>query len=131
MLFDERFLRDNHKKIFNNGCTLSIKGRDMNKKLLLQINGDEPKVKEICMMQNPQKMQVMLGKMSWKILSALSEREMYPLELARHLGVHEQLVYYYIRRLAKAGAITVEREKNKKGATAKYYRVVSPAFGVE
>jgi DNA-binding transcriptional ArsR family regulator len=103
----------------------------MNKKLLLQISDDEPKVKEICMMQNPQKMQMMLGKMSWKILAALSEREMYPLELARHLGVHEQLVYYYIRRLVKAGAITVEREENKKGATAKYYRTISLAFGVE
>ena len=51
---------------------------------------------------------------------------MYPLEIARHLGIHEQIVYYYIRRLAKAGAITVEREENKKGATAKYYRTVSP-----
>jgi hypothetical protein len=103
----------------------------MDKKLLLQISGDEPKVKEICMMKNPQKLQVMLGKMSWKILAALSEQEMYPLQLARHLGIHEQLVYYYIRRLAKAGAITVVREENKKGATAKYYRTVSTAFGVE
>ncbi len=76
-------------------------------------------------------MQMFLGKMSWKILTALSEKEMYPLELARRLGIHEQLVYYYIRRLAKAGAITVEREENKKGAIAKYYRTVSPAFGVE
>jgi DNA-binding transcriptional ArsR family regulator len=109
----------------------SIRGISMNKKLLLQIGGDEMKAKEICVMQNPQKMQMMLGKMSWKILGALSEREMYPLELARHLGIHEQLVYYYIRRLAKAGAIAVEREEKKKGAIAKYYRTVSTAFGVE
>jgi DNA-binding transcriptional ArsR family regulator len=103
----------------------------LDKKLLLQISGEEPEVKEICVMQNPQKMQMILGKMSWKILTALSEKEMYPLELARHLGIHEQLVYYYIRRLAKAGAITVEREEKKKGAIARYYRAVSPAFGVE
>ena len=103
----------------------------LDKKLLLHINGDEPEVKEICVMQNPQKMQMILGKMSWTILTALSEKAMYPLELARHLHIHEQLVYYYIRRLAKAGAITVEREEKKKGATAKYYRAVSPAFGVE
>ena len=103
----------------------------MDKKLLLQIGGDEPKVKEICIMQNPQNLQVMLGKMSWRILGALSEREMYPLELARHLGIGEQLVYYYIRRFVKAGAIAVEREENKKGAIAKYYRTVSTAFGVE
>jgi DNA-binding transcriptional ArsR family regulator len=109
----------------------SFRGDSMDKKLLLQINGDETEVKEICIMQNPQKMQMFLGKMGWKILTALSEKEMYPLELARKLGIHEQLVYYYIRRLAKAGAITVEREEKKKGAIAKYYRTVSPAFGVE
>ena len=103
----------------------------MDKKLLLQLNDNEPEVKEICVMQNPQKMQVMLGKMSWRILTALSEREMYPLQLAKHLGIHEQLVYYYIRRLAKAGAIAVQREENKKGAIAKYYRTVSSAFAVE
>jgi DNA-binding Lrp family transcriptional regulator len=56
---------------------------------------------------------------------------MYPLEIARQLGVHEQKVYYHIRKLEEAGAIKVEREEKKKGATAKYYKTVSPAFGVE
>jgi DNA-binding transcriptional ArsR family regulator len=61
----------------------------------------------------------------------LAEKEMYPLEVARQLGVHEQKVYYHTRKLAKAGAITVVREEKKKGATAKYYKTVSPAFGIE
>jgi predicted ArsR family transcriptional regulator len=74
---------------------------------------------------------MILGKLSWKILTMLSEEEMYPLEIARKLGIHEQLVYYYIRRMVKAGVITVEKEENKKGAIAKYYRAVAPAFGVE
>ena len=56
---------------------------------------------------------------------------MYPLEIARQLGVHEQKVYYHIRKLEQSGAITVEREEKKKGATAKYYRTVSHAFGIE
>src|SRR3972149_4690310 len=56
---------------------------------------------------------------------------MYPLEIARKLGIHEQLVYYYIRRMVKAGVVTVEKEEKKKGATAKYYKAVAPAFGVE
>ena len=103
----------------------------MDKKLLLHLSDGEPKVKDICLIPNPQKMQMVLGKMSWRVLTALSETEMYPLQLARHLGVHEQLIYYYIRRLAKAGLIKVEREEKKKGAIAKFYRTVAPAFGVE
>ena len=45
--------------------------------------------------------------------------------------MHEQKIYYHIRKLAKAGAIIVVREEKKKGATAKYYKTVSPAFGIE
>lgn len=103
----------------------------MQKKLLLQDDGYSQKVKEISMMQDAQKLKMVLGKLSWKILTMLSEKEMYPLEIARQLGVHEQKVYYHVRKLAKAGAITVEREEKKKGATAKYYKTVSPAFGIE
>jgi DNA-binding transcriptional ArsR family regulator len=103
----------------------------MDKKLLLQDDGTTQKIKEISIMRDSQKLKMILGKLSWKILTMLSEEEMYPLEIARKLGVHEQKVYYHIRKLAKAGAIKVEREEKKKGATAKYYKTVSPAFGVE
>lgn len=103
----------------------------MIKKLLLQDDGKAQKVKEISMMQDAQKLKMVLGALSWKILTMLSEEEMYPLEIARRLGVHEQKVYYHIRKLAKAGAITVQKEEKKKGAIAKYYKTVSPAFGIE
>jgi len=47
------------------------------------------------------------------------------------LGMPGQKVYYHITKLSKAGAITVVRQEAKKGAIAKYYRTVSPAFGIE
>jgi DNA-binding transcriptional ArsR family regulator len=103
----------------------------MAKKLLLQDNGNTQEVKEISIIDDSQKLKMILGSLSWKILTMLSTKEMYPLEIARQLGVHEQKVYYHIRKLAKAGAIAVEREEKKKGATAKYYKTVSPAFGIE
>jgi DNA-binding transcriptional ArsR family regulator len=103
----------------------------MEKKLLLQEDGDTQKVKEICVMKDAQKLKMIAGKLSWKILEMLAEEEMYPLEIARKLGMHEQKVYYHIRKLASAGAIIVERQEKKKGALAKYYKTVSPAFGIE
>jgi DNA-binding transcriptional ArsR family regulator len=103
----------------------------MDKKLLLKEEGNTQKVKEISMMPNEQDLKMILGRLSWKILTMLSEKAMYPLEIARQLGVHEQNVYYHIRKLAQSGAITVEREEKKKGATAKYYKTVSQAFGIE
>jgi DNA-binding transcriptional ArsR family regulator len=103
----------------------------MEKKRLLQDNGKTQEVKEIRILKNSQELKTILGDLSWKILTELSKKEMYPLEIARQLGIHEQKVYYHIRKLAKAGAITIQREENKKGAIAKYYKTVSPAFGIE
>lgn len=103
----------------------------MSRRLLLKEEEKVHKLKEILIMENPQKLKMILSNLGWKILVMLSEREMYPLEIARKLGVHEQIVYYHMRKLAKAGVIIVSREENMKGATAKYYKVVSPAFGIE
>jgi DNA-binding transcriptional ArsR family regulator len=103
----------------------------MDKKLLLQDNGKIQEVKEIGILTDSQKLKMILGSLSWKILTLLSKKEMYPIEVAKELGIHEQKVYYHIRKLYKAGAIAVAREEKKKGATARYYRTVSPAFGIE
>jgi len=103
----------------------------MDKKLLLHEEDKIPKVKEIAILENPQKLKMVLNKLTWKILVMLSEKEMYPLEIAKKLKIHEQKVYYHIRKLVKAGAIVVAREEEKKGAIAKYYKPVSSAFGIE
>ncbi|MGQ9551429.1 MAG: helix-turn-helix domain-containing protein [Candidatus Bathycorpusculaceae bacterium] len=103
----------------------------MDKKLLLHEEDGVQKVKEISMMNDSQKFKMILGTLSWKILTFLSENEMYPLEIAKQLGLHEQKVYYHIRKLLKADAIKMTREEKRKGATAKYYKAVSPAFGIE
>jgi predicted transcriptional regulator len=86
----------------------------MNKKLLLQEDGKKQKVKEIAIFEDPQKLKMILNRLSWKILVMLSEREMYPLEIAKKLGIHEQKVYYHIRKLARAGAITYPRKRKKR-----------------
>jgi DNA-binding transcriptional ArsR family regulator len=103
----------------------------MKKKLLLHDEGSTQKVKQIAVVEDPQELKMILNRLTWKILVMLSEKEMYPLQVAKALGIHEQKVYYHIRKLVKAGAIAVVREEEKKGATAKYYRPVSQAFGIE
>ncbi len=103
----------------------------MEKKVLLQQDGNIWKAKEISIVQDSKKLKMILGGLSWKILTLLSEEAMYPLEIARKMGIHEQRVYYHIRKLVKAGAIAVQKEEKKKGATAKYYEAISPAFGIE
>jgi len=103
----------------------------MKKKLLLSGEKREYEVKDVAVFEEPERLRSVLGGLSWRILGLLSENDMYPMEIAKKLGVHEQKVYYHVRKLAKAGVIEVVREEEKKGAIARYYRVSYPAFAVE
>ncbi len=103
----------------------------MKKKLLLSEERKQLMAKDIAVFEDPEKLKSVLNKLSWKILQLLSEKEMYPMEVARKMNIHEQNVYYHIRKLAKAGAIKVVREEEKKGAVAKYYKATFPAMGIE
>lgn len=66
-----------------------------------------------------------------KIVKLLVKKEMYPVEIARELKVHEQKIYYHIRNLEKAGIISVVREEDRQGAVAKFYAAQSPSFVVK
>jgi len=103
----------------------------MKRKLLLSGERRGYEVKDVILFERPDRLRAVLSPLSWRILELLGGGEMYPIEIAKKLGVHEQKVYYHVRRLAEAGVIRVVREEEKKGATAKFYEVVSPAFGVE
>ena len=103
----------------------------MKKKLLLSGESPTCEVKDIGLFDDPEMMKAVLNKLSWQILELLGKGDMYPIEIAKKMGVHEQKVYYHIRKLTEAGVIKVAREEDKKGATAKYYQVTFPAFGVE
>jgi len=103
----------------------------MKKKLLLSGVQAKYEAKDIGIFERPELLKPVLSRLSWRILTLLGEGEMYPIEIAKKLDVHEQKVYYHIRKLTEAGIITVVREEEKKGATAKYYKVSFPAFGVE
>jgi len=103
----------------------------MKKKLLLSGEPTKYQAKEIVIFDRPETLKAVLNRLSWRILELLGTSEMYPIEIAKKLCVHEQKVYYHIRKLSEAGVIRVVREEEKKGATAKYYRASFPAFGVE
>lgn len=68
------------------------------------------------------------SKLSRDILKTLAKQSMYPKEIAKHLKVHEQNVYYCIKKLISGGFIKVEKEKFINGTYANYYTLTSPSF---
>jgi DNA-binding transcriptional ArsR family regulator len=103
----------------------------MKKILLLKVGQGQREIKEIAVFDEPERLKPVLSKLGWRILALLGDREMYPREIAKKLMVHEQKIYYHIRRLVKAGVLKAVREEKKKGAIAKYFKTSFPAFGVE
>jgi DNA-binding transcriptional ArsR family regulator len=103
----------------------------MKRKLLLSNKKNQTSTKDIVVFEEPERLKTILNKTSWKILDLLGKTEMYPMEIAKNLGIHEQKVYYHIRKLSKAGVIKIVREEKKKGAVAKYYKAFFPAMGIE
>ena len=54
----------------------------------------------------------------------------YPNALAARLKVHEQKVYYHVRRLEAAGFLEVVREEPKRGASARILAPTADAFAI-
>lgn len=68
------------------------------------------------------------GSIPKKIISSISENAKYPKQIAKELGIHEQNVYYYIKKLEKAGIIGVSKQENINGTIANYYSLISDSF---
>lgn len=63
-----------------------------------------------------------------KILKLLAEKEMYPLEVAREIGIEKQKTYYHFGKLERADLIEKTREASVSGGTATLYRASAPSY---
>ena len=88
-------------------------------------------LKKVKMLKNPDTMKGLFNDIRWSILKFISEKPAYPAQVAKHLKLHEQKVYYHMHQLEKNGLISVVMKKEHSGALAKYYAPKSHAFALE
>jgi len=100
-----------------------------NKLIITKKNKQESK--EIKVFTDPENLKPLTNKTSFKILKLLSQEELYPMQIAKKLGVHEQKIYYHIRNLVKNGLLIQTRTEERKGGLAKYYKTSSPVFALD
>lgn len=70
------------------------------------------------------------SKLAKKILKELLNSPLYPKEIARRIGINEQIVYYHIRNLYNAGFLEISKKKQVSGIITKYYKVSSNVFSI-
>lgn len=87
-------------------------------------------VQDVRIDYSPKLLKSLSSPLAWKILQELKSEPLYPLQIAKKLNIHEQKVYYHISNLFKAGIIKIVKEKDIRGAVAKFYSPSFPAFAV-
>lgn len=76
----------------------------------------------------PSQVKTLTSKLARAILHCLAHKPSYPKEIARKLKIHEQKVYYHIRKLEKAKLIEITKKKQIGGTQASVYALTQPAF---
>ena len=68
------------------------------------------------------------NKIAKQILKLISTTSMYPKQIAKKLNLHEQNVYYYIKKLEKIKLIEIEKSENINGTLANFYKTSNDSF---
>ena len=66
-----------------------------------------------------------------KILNLLAKKPTYPKNIAKTLRVHEQNIYYHVKRLQKLGVIELLKKEEHGAYLANVYTLSSPSFFVK
>lgn len=87
--------------------------------------------KKILVFDNAEHIRILSNPLAWQIMQLLCDSPMYPIEIAKKLGIYEQSAYYYVRKLMEIGALADAGTNTIRGGTARLYHSSSPAFGIE
>src|SRR3989441_6721055 len=120
-------LSDNHYKIVNRMDTLH---RDVVRRWLVEETSQGASGREVEVLDRPERVAPLSSPLAWRILQELAKTPDYPNALAGRLKVHEQKVYYHVRRLEAAGRLPAPLAGPKSGATARALGPAARAFAI-
>ena len=103
----------------------------MDAQLVVQSSSGAVKVKSMHLVDDPADLEAVSSVLAWRILEELKRQPDFPGSIAKRLSVHEQKIYYHIRRLSSAGLLKVVRQEQRRGGVCRYYAPVAEAFGVQ
>jgi len=99
--------------------------------ILIENNGTGRMAYDSLILDNPKAFSALNSKVALKIVKSLAETPVSPIDLSRKLKIHEQKVYYHVRRLERAGLIYTISNEKRHGMIAKIYSVVSPVISAK
>ncbi len=101
----------------------------MDRYVLLRHGKRVNKAHPIKVLDGPAGLRPLTSELGWRVF-----REMVtpacPIDVAKKLGVHEQKVYYYIRKFRKAGLIREVQREQRHGMVARFYQARDVCLGL-
>jgi hypothetical protein len=101
----------------------------MEKYLLLEHRKKENKAYPIKVFSNPSGLKALTSGLGWKIFREMISPAC-PIDLGKKLGVHEQKVYYYVRKFKAAGLIREVQKEQRHGTVARFYQIKDPCMAL-
>lgn len=83
------------------------------------------------LIDTPSSLGILANKTAMDLVKELSLKPLCAMDLARRLGLHEQKVYYNLRKLEKAGIIKLLKTEERTGGTAKIFTLTEPIISVK
>jgi len=87
-------------------------------------------VARLLTVEGPEALKALANPLRLAILELLAQRPRYPTEIARELGVGEQLIYYHVARLRRVGLIEESSLVRRRGAIAAKYDLSADGVAV-
>lgn len=92
--------------------------------------GKKSSVMPIRMLEKPEMLKVLANPLGWRIFTELGEPGC-PMDIAKRIGIHEQKVYYYIKKFRRAGLVKETGREPRHGTVARFYQIRDFAFGMK
>ncbi len=98
---------------------------------LIENNGTGRMAYDSLILDNPKAFSALNSKLAFKIVKALADSPASAIDVSRKLKIHEQKVYYHVKRLERAGIIYTISSEKRHGMIAKIFSVVSPVISAK
>lgn len=98
---------------------------------LIENNGTGRIAYDSLILDNPKSFSALNSKLALKIVKSLAESPASAIDISRKLKIHEQKIYYHVRRLERAGIIYTISNEKRHGMIAKIFSVVSPVIAAK
>ncbi len=92
-------------------------------------SGKKNRMGEIKIVDKPEDIKPLSNPIAWKLLKLMITPQC-PIDMARKIGIHEQKIYYYIRKLLDADIIEETRTEKRHGTLARFYILNINAIGM-